>query len=199
MDGVSSQPDCRLSIVDSRFDDKEDQAASIGNRQSQIDNSPRGGFVFWLLIAMGLATFTPCVLLPEWREYQALRLAEQHEQHRLDGLRRAVERERQMVDAVQSDPAVIARVAQRDLHFYRPGDTTVAVDVPLQATNEEAFTPQAIELPRSMIRAGAYLPSFNYDAVFCDPRTRPIVMGLSVGLVLCACAIFWNRRAPNSR
>src|SRR3990172_2627474 len=62
--------------------------------------SPRGGFVFWILILMGLGTFAPCILLPEWRQYQALHLVEQAEQHRLASMRRVVEREKHMLEAM---------------------------------------------------------------------------------------------------
>jgi cell division protein FtsB len=188
----TAQPD-GLPGVDFQSGDSAHSTPPAADSGWQIEQAPRGGLFFWMLIIMGLATFTPCVLLPEWREYQALRMAEQREQHRLDGMRRIVERERQMVDAVQSDPAVIARLAQRDLRFYRPGETTVAVDVPAFTADEDPYLPREVELPRGVAAAGAYLPNFNYDAIFCDQRTRPIVMGMSVLLTLCACAIFWTR------
>ncbi len=189
----TDQAYCGLSIVDCRLDQVAASAGSIENRQSKIDNAPRGGLVFWILIVMGLGTFAPCILLPEWREFQAMRLAEQAEQHRLDAMRRVVEREKHLLEAMQSDPAVIGRVAQRDLHFYRPGDTTVAVDVPLMVPVGAAFASQPVEPPAVLVRASTYLPSFNYDAVFCDPRTRPIVMAMSVGLIGAAMALFWAR------
>jgi len=187
------EPDCRLSIVECRM---EDEAPELFNRQSTIANrqSPRGGFVYWMLLLMGLATFTPCVVLPEWREYQALRMAEQTERHRLDEMQRVVDRERNLLDAMQSDPAVIGRLAQRDLHFHRPGDTSVAVSVPLTATAPQApFVGKPIEPPVALARARSYLPDFNYDALFCDNRTRPIIMVMSVGLIVTAIALFSGR------
>ncbi|MEK7756659.1 MAG: hypothetical protein AAB385_05555, partial [Planctomycetota bacterium] len=83
----------------------ESETPIIDNRQSTIDNAPRGRFVYWMLILMGLATFTPCIVLPEWREYQALRLTEQAERHRLGAMQRVVDRERNLLEAMQSDPA----------------------------------------------------------------------------------------------
>ena len=48
-----------------------------------------GAAVFWLLMLMGLATFAPCIILPQWRQYQALDMAAQIEQHHLDVLQRS--------------------------------------------------------------------------------------------------------------
>lgn len=148
---------------------------------------------------MGLSTFTPCVVLPEWREYQALRLAEQAERHRLDAMQRVVDRERNLLEAMQSDPAVIARIAQRDLHFRRPGDTSVSVSVPLTAPAlPEPFVPKPLEPPVALARARSYLPDFNYDQLFCDDRTRPIIMVMSVALIITAIALFSTRAASAS-
>lgn len=147
-----------------------------------------------MLILMGLGTFAPCVLLPEWREYQALRLVEQAEQHRLDAMQRVVERERHLLEAMQRDPAAIARIAQRDLHFYRPGDTTIAVDVPVMPAGVQApFSAEPVNPPAALARAHAYLPSLNYDALFCDAGTRSILMVMSVALIATAIASFWRR------
>jgi cell division protein FtsB len=161
------------------------------------DNSPRGGLVFWTLIFMGLSTFAPCVILPEWRDYQAARAAEQREQHRLDQLRRTVERERRQLEAVQNDPAVVARIAQRDLGFRRVDSTAVAVDVPQIAADEgeASFVPQMVTPPEWISRATSFLPDLDYDAVFCDDRTRPVVMLMSVSLIVAAAVLFQRRSA----
>ena len=165
--------------------------SSIRHSTFVIRHSPSGGFVYWILILMGLAAFTPCVVLPEWREYQALRQGEQAERHRLEEMQRVVDRERNLLEAMQSDPAVIARIAQRDLHFHRPGDTSVSVSVPLTATAiPEAFVAEPIDPPVALARARSYMPDFNYDALFCDDRTRPIIMVMSVGLIVTAIALF---------
>ena len=198
MDSEKSEPGCRLSNVDCRL---QDDVPEHSNRQSAIAarQSSRGGFVFWMLILMGLATFTPCVILPEWREYQAQRMAEQSERHRLGAMQGVVDRERNLLEGMQSDPAVIARIAQRDLHFHRPGDTSVSVSVPLMATSlQEPFVPEMIQPPVALARARSYLPDFNYDALFCDERTRPIIMVMSVGLIVTAIALFSTRATlPN--
>ena len=197
----ATELECRMSIVDCRMvAQTTPRCLPFDNRHSTIDNPPRGGFVYWMLLLMGLATFTPCVVLPEWREYQALRMAEQTERHRLDEMQRVVDRERNLLDAMQSDPAVIGRLAQRDLHFHRPGDTSVAVSVPLTANAPQApFVGEPIEPPVALARARSYLPDFNYDALFCDNRTRPIIMVMSVGLIVTAIALFSGKTSVRNR
>lgn len=146
---------------------------------------------------MGVASFAPCVIVPEWRDYQAARIAEQREQHRLDQLRRAVEREQRRLQAMQNDPAVVARIAQRDLGFRRVDSTAVAVDVPqINAEDDDPpFVPQRVAPPEWFSRATSFLPDLDYDAVFCDDRTRPVVMLMSVGLILVAAVLFQRRNA----
>ena len=101
-----------------------------------------------------------------------------------------------MLEGMQSDPAVIARLAQRDLHFRRPGDTSVPVSVPLAATAaQDPFVAEPIEPPAALARARSYMPDFNYDQLFCDDRTRPIILVMSVGLIVTAIALF-SRRSP---
>jgi len=150
--------------------------------------------VFWLLTGMGLAAFAPCVILPEWRAYQDLRVAEQAEGHRLAALQREVEHQRRMLDAMRGDPAVIARLAQRDLHFRRPNEQTVKVDVPrAEPAAAEAFVPEPVEPPTVIARALARLPSLDYDRIFCEDESRPIIMALSLSLMIVALVLFGRR------
>ena len=144
--------------------------------------------MFWLLTLMGLAAFAPCVVLPEWREYQALDMGAQVEQHRLDVLQRQVDHERRLLDALRSDPAVIARLAQRELGFQRANCRAVLVSsAPVgNAGVDRLFVPKPPKPPASMARLGSWLPDFDYDRVFCDDETRPIVICMSIGLMAVA-------------
>ena len=149
---------------------------------------PHGsGIVAYLLMFMGLSTLAACVLLPEWRAYQAMHRAEQVEWNRAESMRRVVERERRLLEATRDDPGVIARLAQRELGFRRPGELSVLVSVPQKSVaHETAFTPDPVPLPRSLARLAGYLPDYNYDAVFCDNQTRAIIMAMSVALTCLA-------------
>ncbi|MGD2110941.1 MAG: hypothetical protein PVI86_16315 [Phycisphaerae bacterium] len=148
--------------------------------ESQTDRS----LISWLLIATALATLAPCILLPEWREYQATRVAEQAQQYRLDSLQVIVDRERRLHEAAQSDPAVLARLAQRDLRYRDPATRSVYVPVEtLPEADPATFTPAPPRLPPPLARGAARLPALDYDAVFCNDGLRAVVMSMSLGLL----------------
>lgn len=172
---------------------------AIERTSVRAESSPKvnGAAVFWFLILLGVSTFAPCILLPEWRAYQAAKIAEQREQHRLDTLRSVVARERRQLDAIHNDPTVVARLAQRDLGFHRPGEKVVTVPVEnpdrfasIADLEDEGFVPQPVPPPVWFSRASWWLPDFDYDAVFCDPTTRPIVMLMSVSIIVVAVVLF---------
>lgn len=156
-----------------------------------------GAPVFWLLFTLGVGTFAPCIIVPEWRNYQVAKVAEQREKHRLDKLRQVVATERRQVDAIQNDPTVVARLAQRDLGFRRPGETVVPVDVGdsdqfagMGDLDEDDFVAAPVVPPSWFTRATWWLPNFDYDAIFCDPSTRPIVMLMSISVIIVAVVLF---------
>ena len=166
--------------------------------------------MFWLLVLMGLATFAPCIILPEWRQYQVLEMAAQVEEHRLEVLQRQVDHERRLLDAVRSDPAVISRLAQRELRFQRVDYRAVRVSAPFVGvqgrqgpscippsqggTEGGPFVPEPPQPPAIIARAVSLLPDYDYDRVFCDDETRPIVMCMSVGLIGVALGVFGRRQ-----
>ncbi|MBI4719064.1 MAG: hypothetical protein HY763_14760 [Planctomycetes bacterium] len=157
---------------------------------------PAGRAVFWLLVLMGLSTLTPCVVLPEWRAYEALRYAEQVEQHRVEALQRSVDRQRRLLEALRTDPAVIGRLAQRDLGFRRPDEQAVSVRVPDHVQGgAPPFVAEPLRAPVPIARLIACLPNLPYDRIFCDTESRPIVMGMSVALIAIAFVLF-SRRSP---
>ncbi len=169
------------------------------------------GLVFWSLFLLGVIGFAPCVLLPEWRQYESLTLAEQAEAFRLQQLQNVVEREQAVFDAIRDDPAVLARLAQRTLRFQRDDERAIVVPVlsrttypvstarlpranmrisGLRWTPGESFDPDPVSVPAIMGGTLAALPAFDYDAVFCDDDTRAIVMVMSLGLIVFAFAVF---------
>jgi len=160
--------------------------------QTHIGSPP----VFWFLTAMGLAAFAPCILLPEWREYQALRLAEQREQFRVDQVRQAVSEEQRRLEALRSDPAAVARLARREFAFHQPGEEVVAVSVAYVPDPPNTFTPAPVEPPLVLQRWERFLPPFDYDRIFCDDQTRTLIMGMSLSVIVIAFALF--RRRPVS-
>ncbi len=151
--------------------------------------------VFLLLTSMALAALIPCVLLPEWRKYQVLDRAAQVEQHKLADLNREIEEAQAHLDALCSDPGAVARLAQRDLGYRRKGMRSIpvaAVTVPKEAG--DMFRPTPVAPPAVVRRAVAFLPALDYDRIFCDEETRPIVMLMSIGLIVTAFAVFHPQR-----
>ena len=172
-----------------------------------------GAIVFWMLILLALGALIPCVLLPEWRQYQALCQAEQAQRHRADSLQRRIEKQRRLLMALRSDPAVVARLARREYGFQREGEQVVAVTLPAVArarvgstfvsvgppvagvaspvVGDEPFLPQPVSLPPVLARAASYLPAdYDYDRIFGDDQTRLVIMVMSVALIAVAFALF---------
>ena len=97
----------------------------------RVTPSPMGErFIFWSLVFLSFATFAPCVILPEWRAYEALEVARQREQHRLEVVLQAIDKEERLLEAMRSDPVIIDRVVQRDLRYQRAGERVVRVALP---------------------------------------------------------------------
>ncbi len=174
-----------------RFDDQQHTGVSDVASPSGRDRGAarRSGPtpVAWLLMFMGVATFAPAVILPEWRSYELLKASEQVELHRLQTLQLVVNQQRRALRALQSDPAVLVRLAKRDLGYREPGTDEVVVAAGHQySPSRETFTSTPIRPPEILRPLLAKLPVLNYDAVFCDEATRPIVMVMSLALMLSA-------------
>ena len=56
---------------------------TASSRQQSIRVTTNGAAVFWFLILLGVSTFAPCIIVPEWRNYQSAKVAEQREGHPL--------------------------------------------------------------------------------------------------------------------
>jgi hypothetical protein len=159
-------------------------------------------WVFWLLFTLAAVAFAPCVIVPVWLDYGETRQAEQRQ---LDEVRRAqaeVDRQRRLAEALRSDPAVIARAAQRELEYTIPGQLQVDVAPDRASPQDEAVDPAesaAADPPIPPLPIARYLPKLNYRAVFCDPQTRLLIALMSGGLLVTAFVLFPPRRRPRAR
>lgn len=168
------------------------------NAEDSIARSaPPAPAVFWLLVVLGFCGLAPCILLPEWRELQAIRLIEQQERHKVDLLKEAVAREERGLELLQTDPGAVARLARRDLRFHDPGETMVHVPVAF-ATGAfgQPFTPEPVALPAWFTQYLIHLPALDYDAVFCDPKTRQVVLVMSLSMIALALILFRRSADP---
>jgi cell division protein FtsB len=159
-----------------------------------------GGALFWVLIALAAAAFAPCVILPAWRDYQSVARVEQQVRADVQRAEGDLERQRRRADALRRDPAVIARVAQRELGYSKPGEVSVALGTtpPSDAATPPPVPLDPVEPPPIVAGLVQRLPSLDYDAVFCDGPTRVIIMVLAGGLVLAAFVLYPPRRSPQA-
>ena len=173
-----------------------------------------GAIVYWLLVTMALAAFVPCIILPEWRKLESVDASYQIEAERVRRFREVVEAERRALEAIRTDPAVIARLARRDLGYRESGERFVPVAVygeeaanpsvvewlrasPEHQSDEPRFAPEPLAPPRFAASLVSRLPQWDYDALFCNDQTRTIIMSLSIALIAIAYALFG--RASNHR
>lgn len=175
----------------------------------RVTPSPMGErIIFWSLAFLSFATFVPCVILPEWRAYEALEVAKQREQHRLEVVLEAIEKEERLLKAMRSDTVIIDRVVQRDLKYQRAGERVVRVALPDRRMDVAAagaatrladgtFEPKPVLPPATVARALAILPGLDYDRIFCDEKSRPVIMCMSVALLLVAFGLYGRRSSRN--
>ena len=162
-------------------EDHQEGGALSGPRSS--------GLMFWLLLALALAGFLPGVLLPSWRDYQAVALAAQREARPVAAQRESLQRARRAVEAIRTDPAVAARLAQRELAYVRLGETQVevpGVEITAVLVSYEPEPVMPVKPPPPVAGMLGRLPRADYDAVFCEKPARTILMALSGGVLLAA-------------
>jgi len=151
---------------------------------------------FWLLSGMGFAVLAACVFMPEWRAYEELQLAEQQAQYHSELVNQSLTRERHLLKAMQSDPAVIGRLARRELGFHGIDDKTIYVEKTVLISEPPSieFIAKKLEPPAFVSSMLPWLPAFDYDRVFCDGQTRKLLMFMSVGLIASAFLLFGRPR-----
>lgn len=155
-----------------------------------------GAAVFWLLSAMSLTTFALCVLTPEYDAYQALQQAQRAELTRVAQIRELVTRERRLIDGLRGDPALVARLARRDLGFHGPDEKTVWLFPQERGLQESDFVGAFGVRPVPVISAAVPVGNerlMAYLTVFRDPGTRPLIMAMSVFLIAVAFLLFGGR------
>ncbi len=154
------------------------------------------GIMFWVLILPAAVVFALCVLAPVWRDYTALRVAEQLERRDVEAFEKEVADQRRHFDALREDPLAVARVAQRDLAFTDPNATLVAVDVGPFARLVCSDQPlESIAPPHAATRILAWIPYSDRVDLYTGGRTRSLLLVLSAAVI--AAAVFLHTK-PSS-
>jgi len=156
-----------------------------------------GALMFWVLLALAATGFVPCIVLPVWRDYQTMALAVQAEERIVATMQAGVERQQRTLAAIRTDPAVGARLAQRELTYRRPGQDEFPVPgVPVVRPVATAQPLDPIEPPAAVARLIERLPTANYDQVFCRNPSRTALLLLSGGLMVAAFVLYPPGRRP---
>lgn len=174
-------------------------------RSHYTNTSDGGAIVYWMLLVMGFGVLAPSVLWPEWRDYQQFKEAEVEAQYQLDALLDMVKQEKRLLHAMQTDPGVIARIAQRDLQFARDGERAILVDVSTVGTDvfmdrgvyhdEVANISRSKFIPPVLQKLAQLCPDLNYDQIFGSQQTRMILIAMSTGLIAIAFMLFGVRKS----
>jgi hypothetical protein len=165
-----------------------------GSVDRSIDSS-RTSPVFWVLLAMAFMTFAPCVLVPVWQDYRALKVAADFERMETVRMRESVARQRRHFDALTADPLVAERLALRELSYRRTGDTAVMVGgVPPSQRRQVAVVHESDE---SLARIGRWIDQMPFSHrrdVFTNPATRATLMAMAGSLLVTAFVLYPPRR-----
>ena len=185
----TNQLDAPTRTPDARYDVPPDRRNGDGGRS----------LAYWILIALSLGVLAPCVLLPAWRENQRAELRHRLLAGRVAQLEARLERQRRLLDALDSDPAVITRAAMRELDYTQPGERFVSVAAAQSPpATPDLPVPAVKPLPVGLSRLARFLPDWNYDAVFNRQPIRRILMAMAVALLAAAFVIFWPRCRVNA-
>lgn len=169
---------------------------------------PAHTIMFWLLTGMAMLVFATCVLLPVWNQTERILEREHRIAEGVSLLRMQVERNQERIDALKNDPQVVGRLARRQLN-HRPHEDAVVVyatahHAPVRVTSW-LEDPADLELPLDprpdwLLASIRWLPDWPWQSLFVRSPNRELMLGLSAGLMLSACWLYWPRRArPGTR
>ena len=158
--------------------------------------------VHWGLSGMGLAVLAACILLPELRDCKSLadEAAWHQEQARI--LEEQIADQRRTLRQIR-EPAVVARMARRELGYRLINETVITVPVERASGIPSGYAHESyVELrPRTAFSPaqpeaaqGSLLQ--RYDAAFYDEEARTLLIVLSVAVLACGFVAFHGRSTP---
>lgn len=152
---------------------------------------PPSPVTFWCLVILASAAFVPCVLVPVWEDYRAIRLAESYEAIALANIEQHVAMQKKHINALRTDPAVNMRLAKRDLRYRQPLETTIKLDglvPPTPKVTKPRLRP--IEPPAFLQRVFGRIVRILPRRLFLDRFARTTIMILAGGTMLAAFLLF---------
>jgi hypothetical protein len=163
--------------------------------------------LFWLSISAAGMMFLPCVLLPVYLDYGSWRSYRAEVEARVQSLTAAAQRNKQITDALRTDPGVNERVLARDLGYVRPEEEVVSVyaasrdvrwRIPagvLAAGTAEPSRESRVRLRRWEAQIEQHLPRSGWVTVFVEGSSRELLLVLSGALAVTALVCFPPRRS----
>ncbi|MEE9295210.1 MAG: hypothetical protein V3W34_09665 [Phycisphaerae bacterium] len=177
------------------------ESAAVGASAFAAAETLRRGpspVLFWTLVLMSSAVFAPCVIVPLWQNYSALKMAEQLELRAVEQMRADLEGQRRHLAGLRDDPLVVTRVAQRELAYAGPDERSVRVgrfDQPPARLSQP--WPPPVQPPQAVRRVLDGLPWSSHWPMYCD-RSRRVMLICLCGATLVAAFLIFPPR-PRSR
>jgi cell division protein FtsB len=176
------------------------QRKSTTSRPADWDPVLRA-LLFWSFVGVALLLFAACLLLPEWRQTEQYAARLEARQRRVDELRRRVVAQERTLEALRSDPLIIARLAERELRYRRPDEEEVflpasTANIVQEGMRVPEFAPAAVGyLPPWL---AARLPRGSWIRVFYDSPDREVCLTMAGVLFVTAFWIYPPQRRPQA-
>ena len=148
--------------------------------------------LFWSFVGISLLLFAACLLLPEWRQAEQYAARQEARQWRVDELRRRGAAQERTLEALRSDPLIIARVAERELRYRRPDEEEVYLpastkSIVREGTRVSEFQPAEVGYLPPWV--AARIPDGPWIRVFFDSPDREVCLTMAAVLFISAFGI----------
>ncbi len=163
--------------------------------------------MFWVLTAMALAFFAPCVLVPIWQEVEQVREYRREMAAVIEGMEKQVVKNQARIDGLREDPLVNERIARRELNYRLEQEQIVRVtsqelaalrvrpaDPLLASEAQDVVVLSSLHWTQALTR---WLPAWPYRELFGKPNNRRLLMLMSAGLLFTAFILYG--RTPAGR
>jgi cell division protein FtsB len=165
--------------------------------------------MFYLLSAVAMILFAPCVLVPIWQDVQKLQADEQAVGGVIRELRQQVERNNTRIQALEADPLVIDRVARRELN-QRPSNelhvrwtaaelAALRLNLPHDLQQGSSSEPPPIVSPPWVDSLSRWLPAWATSDLFAKSPHRQMLLVMAGSLLLTAFVLYTPRAETRVR